>query len=81
MSVETEPESCPHRKQTLLREQFRVDLNKKRILVNLFHWRFNLDRLLRMKMNLPDLSVQITTLLSIIQKLTVTDPQFACRHH
>ena len=78
--VEAEPESRADREQTLLRVQCRVDLNKKSILENLFHWRFNLDRLLRKK-NVPDPSIQITTLHSIVGKLAVKDVPFACRHH
>ena len=78
--VEAEPESRADREQTLLRVQCRVDLNKKSILEIWFNWRLNLDRLLRMKRNVPDLSLQITTLHSIVGKLAVKDVPFACRH-
>ena len=53
--VESGPGSRADREQTLLRVQYPVDLDKKSILDNLFDWRFNLDRLLQMKMNVPDL--------------------------
>ena len=43
---------------------------------NLFDWKFNLDRLMRMKMNVPDPSLQITTLLTIVERLTSKDPLF-----
>ena len=67
--------------QTLLRIQHPVDLNKKSILDNVFDWRFNLDRLLRMKMNVLDPSLQITTLLTIVERLTSRDPLFRHRLH
>ena len=44
-------------------------------------WRFNLDRLLQMKMNVPDPSLQITTLLTIVERLTSRDPLFRHRLH
>ena len=53
------PGSRTDRKQTLLRVQCPLGLNKKCILDNLFGWKFNLDRLLRMNMYVPDPSLQI----------------------
>ena len=79
--VEAGPGSRADREQTLLRVQHPVDLNKKSILDNLFDWRFNLDRLLRMKMHVPDPSLQITTLLTIVERLTSGDPLFRHRLH
>ena len=69
------------REQTLVRVQCPVGLNKKSTLDSLFDWRFNLDRLLRMKMKVPDPSLQITTLLTIVERLTSRDPLFRHRLH
>ena len=79
--VEASPGSRADREQTLLRVQCPVGLNKRTILDNLFDWRFNLDRLMRMKMNVPDPSLQITTLLTIVERLTSKDPLFRHRLH
>ena len=79
--VEAGPGSRADREQTLLRVQCPVGLNKKSILDSLFDWRFNLDRLLRVKMNVPDPSLQITTLLTIVERLTSRDPLFRRRLH
>ena len=79
--VEAGPGSRADREQTLLRVQCPVGLNKKRTLDSLFDWRFNLDRLLRMKLNVPDPSLQITTLLTIVERLTSRDPLFRHRLH
>ena len=67
--------------QTLLRVKRPVGLNKKSILDNLFDWKFILERLMRMKMNVPDPSLQITTLLDIVERLTSKDPLFRHRLH
>ena len=74
--VEAGPGSRADREQTLLRVQCPVGLNKKSTLDSLFGWRFNLDRLLQMKMNVPDPPLQITTLLTIAERLTSRDPLF-----
>ena len=79
--VEAGPGSRADREQTLLRVQCPVGLNKRSILDSLFDWRFNLDRLMRMKMNVPDPSLQITTLLTIVERLTSKDPLFRHRLH
>ena len=79
--VEAGPGSRADREQTLLRVQCPVGLNKKSTLDSLFGWRFNLDRLLQMKMNVPDPSLQITTLLTIAERLTSRDPLFRHRLH
>ena len=79
--VEAGPGSRADREQTLFRVQCPVGLNKRTILDNLFDWRFNLDRLMRMKMNVPDPSLQITTLLTIVERLTSKDPLFRHRLH
>ena len=72
--AEAGPGSRADREQTLLRVQCLVGSNKKSTLDNLFGWRFNCHRLFRMKMNAPDPSIQITTLLAIVEKLTAKDP-------
>ena len=81
MLVEAQPESRADEKPTLLRVQCPVDVHKKSILDKLFDWRFGLDRLLRMKMNVQDPSPQITTLLSIVEKFAVKEPLFRHRLH
>ena len=71
--VEAGPGSRADRERTLLRVQCLVDLNKKCVLDNLFDWKFNLDRLLPMQMHVPDPSLEITTRLAIVEKLTSKD--------
>ena len=65
--VEASPGSRADREQTELRVPCPVGLNKKSTLDSLFDWKFNLDRLLRMKINVPDPTLQITTLLAILE--------------
>ena len=50
----------------------------KGTLHNLFDWRSNLDRPVRMKKNVPDPSLEITTL--DFERSSVLST-FACRHH
>ena len=71
--VEAGPGSRADRERTLLRVQCLVDLNKKCALDNLFDWKFKLDRLLPMQMHVPDPSLEITTRLAIVEKMTSKD--------
>ena len=79
--VEAGPGSRANREHTLLPVQCPVGLNKKSHLDNLFDWKFDLDRLLRKKMNSPDPSLQTTTLPAPVEKLTSKDPLFRHRSH
>ena len=69
------------REQTLMRVPCLGGLNNS-ALDHVFDWKFNLDRLLRKKMNVPDPSLQIiTSLLSIVKELTSKGPLFRHRLH